>query len=224
MKYLNILILSLLVNSLIAQTDSIAIDSFSKYFQINFGLSYGNLIGDVSEFTNQGGSIDMHFANGKKNHVYGFNMNILLSNKVKEFSIPIGYEHYDNPATVFFGFFYGQTFGNVHKSHFQTSVGLNYSWLLHRKQDNDIGGYHGLAPQIELSRSIRIGKTIYSEYQYTSQYSPMKYDPSLSESFIDIFVGYKQLLLNNKEGKGGLITIGVRYKLNKYSLNKNMVK
>jgi hypothetical protein len=92
---------------------------------------------------------------------------------------------------------------------------------LHKKQDQDIGGYHGIVPQIEFSRSIRIGKTNYSDYQYTSQYTPMRYDPSLSNKFIDIFVGYKQFFLNNTEGKGGLLSIGIRYKLNKYSISKN---
>ena len=221
MKYIITVVSILIALSANAQMDSLNMESFSKYFQINMGLSYGNMKGKVSEFTKHGGSFDMSFADGRGKHIYGFNMNILLSNKLKEFSIPAGYEHYDNPATVLFGLFHGQTFGNQHKSHFQGVIGLNYGWLLHKKQDQDIGGYHGIVPQIEFSRSIRIGKTNYSDYQYTSQYTPMRYDPSLSNKFIDIFVGYKQLFLNNAEGKGGLLSIGIRYKLNKYSINKN---
>ena len=222
MKHILVLAISLIATKVSSQNDSLSFESFQKYSQINMGLSYANFNGEVSNFTKQGGSLDMLFADGRNNNIYGFNMNVLLSNKVEEFTIPAGYEHYDNPATVFFGVFYGRTFGNVHKSHFQGTIGINYAWLLHRKQDDDIGGYHGFVPQIEFSRSIRIGKSKYSDYQFTSQYTPMKYDPSISDKFIDIFLGYKQLLLNNEEGKGGLFTLGVRYKLNKYSINKNL--
>lgn len=221
MKYIIAIVLISAFVELNAQTDSLIFVSFNKYEQISMGASYGNLSGNVSEFTKHGGSLDMIFAEGRKKHIYGLNLNILLSNKEKEFSIPPGYEHYDNPATLFFGLVYGQTLGNQHKSHFQGIIGLNYGWLIHKKLDQDIGGYHGIVPQIEFSRSIRIGKTGYSEYQFTSQFTPMRYDPSVSNKFIDIYIGYKQLLLNNSEGKGGLLVFGIRYKLNKYSIRKN---
>lgn len=221
MKNLLAIILVIFMTQLNAQNDSLDINSFTNFNQITLGASYGNFIGNVSEFTKHGGSFDLYYMDGKGKHVYGFNMNILMSDKKKEFSIPPGFRHYDAPATVIFGLVYGQILGNQHKSHFQAVVGLNYAWLLHRKQDQDIGGYHGIVPQVEFSRSFQIKKAEYSDYQYTSQYTPMRYDPSVSNIFIDVFVGYKQLLLNSDEGKGGLITIGVRYKMNKYSISNN---
>lgn len=222
MKHIKTIFLTALIAAqLNGQSDSLNLKALTKYFQTSMGLSYGHLIGNVSEFTQHGGSLDMNFADGRAENLYGFNMNVLLSNKRKEFSIPPGYEHYDSPATLFFGLFYGRIFGKQHKSHYQGVIGLNYGWLLHRKQDQDIGGYHGLAPQIEFSRSIRIGKTKFSAFQHTSQYTPMRFDPSLSEKFIDICIGYKQLLFNSLEGKGGLFTFGIRYKLNKYSIHRN---
>jgi hypothetical protein len=180
MKQILIITLSLITMKLSSQNDSLNFESFNKYYQINMGLSYANLNGKVSNFTKQGGSFDMLFADGRRNNIYGFNMNVLLSNKIEEFTIPAGYEHYDNPATVFFGVFYGRTFGNVHKSHFQGTFGINYGWLLHKKQNDDIGGYHGFVPQIEFSRSIRIGKSKYSDYQYTSE------DNRLDSSYWDL--------------------------------------
>jgi len=203
-------------------TDTIELQSFHKYSRMDFGMSYINNNGNVSKYTKHGGSFDMYFAEGKRNHFYGFNMNVALSNKLREFSIPQGFEHYDSPATVLVGLFYGQTFGNPKESHFQASAGVNYGWLLHRKRDEDIGGYHGLVPQLELSHSFITRKQKFSEFQYTSQYTPMKYDPSLSDKFIDVFLGYRQLLLNNEEGQGGQFYVGIRYKVNKYSIDKNL--
>lgn len=222
MRNLIILGLILFSNFIFAQTDSLGFNSFDRYYQVNGGISYGNLIGNIAKYTNQGGSLDMTFADGIKNHIYGINMNILMANKLKEFSMQQGFEHYNNPATILLGLFYGRILGNLHKSHFQSTIGLNYGWLFYKKQNKSVSGYNGFVPQIEISRSIKIGKTKYSEYQYTSQYTPMQYDPSISQSFIDIFIDYKHLLLNNNEGRGGLITIGIRYKLNKYSINKNV--
>ncbi len=208
---------------LTAQNDSLNIKAFNNYFQINMGLSYGNLNGNVSNFTKEAGSFDMSFANGKGKHIYGYNMNIMMSNKINEFTIPEGYEHYDNPATIFFGLFYGQVLGNQQKSHFQATIGLDYGWLIHRKRDKDVRGHHGIVPKIEVSKSFRIGKTDYSVLQYTGQYTPMIVDPTLTNKFIDIFLGYKQLLLNNSQGKGGLFLVGLRYKLNQYSIRANVM-
>lgn len=224
MKYLTTLLLVVVMSVYAsAQLDTINMDLFTKYFQSNMGLSYGRFTPKVSEFTKHGVSLDMSLGQGSGKHLYGFNMNVLISNKVKEFTIPPGYEHYTYLATAFLGLFYGRIFGDQHSSHFQGIVGLNYGWLLHKKLDKEIGGYHGIVPQIEFSRSIKIGKPKYSEYQYTSQYTPMRYDPSISNSFIDLYIGYKQLLLNNREGRGGLFFLGLRYKLNKYSIRRNTV-
>lgn len=222
MKNLLVLVTYLITLNVTAQSDTFSFESFQKYSQLNMGLSYGNFSGEVSNFVKHGGSLDMCFADGRNGNVYGLNMNLLVSNKIQEFSIPSGHEHYKNPATVLIGLFYGRTFGDVHKSHFQGTIGVNYGWLLHKKQDDKIGGYHGVVPQVEFSRSIKIGKSKYSDYQFTSQYTPMKYDPSISDKFIDIFIGYKQLLLNNEEGKGALFTLGIRFKLNKFSISKNL--
>lgn len=221
MKNVLLILISFFVFTINAQNDSLYFESFKKYFQIEMGFSYVNLNGKISEFTKQGGSLDISFADGKGKHLYGLNLNVMLTNKLKEFTIPTGYEHYDNPASALFGLFYGQIIGNQHKSHYQATIGLNYGWLYHKKLDDDIGGFHGLIPQLEISRSIRIGKSNFSTYQYTSQYTPMMYDPTISNNFLDIFVCYKQLLLNNAEGKGGLFSIGLRYKLNKYSIGEN---
>ena len=209
--------------NLTAQIDTIGANHLNKYYQINMGLSYGNLAGNVSEFIKHGGALNMGFADGRKNTIYGFNMDILLTGKRKEFTIPAGYEHYTTPATVLFGLFYGQILGDQHQSHFQATIGINYGWLLHRKLNQKIGGYHGFVPQIELTRSIRLGKTNYSDYQFTSQYTPRRYDPSLSNKFIDLFLRYQPLLFNNEEGKGSLISFGIRYKINKYSISKNTI-
>jgi|GEM_PF-5803863 hypothetical protein len=217
-------LLSAISASTFAQVDSFNIDSFQRYTQINMGLSYGHFLGEVSNFTKAGGSFDMQFAEGWDNHIFGFNINALLSNKVKEFTIPAGYEHYDSPATFFLGVFYGSVLGNQHKSHFHWSVGFSYALLFHRKRDQKTGSHHGFVPRLEIGRSIKIGKSKLSYFQYTSQYTPMKYDPSISQRFIDIFVGYQHLLLNSAEAKGGLLVAGLRYKFNKYSTNKNLNK
>lgn len=205
-----------------AQNNPLDFESFSKYTMTGMGLSYINFTGTVSEFTKSGGSLDLSIGDGRGKHFYGLNINIAFSNKVREFSIPPDYEHYNTPATLIFGLYYGNTIGNPHESHFFVSTGINYGWLIHRKIDDDIGGYRGFIPQIEIGKSFRVGKNKFSDYQYTSQYTPMKYDPSVTNQFIDFYIGYKQLMLNNEEGKGGLIAIGVRYKLNTYSINRNL--
>ncbi len=222
LKTLFLLIFAIISNPVIAQNNSINFESFDKYSTISMGLSYINFTGVVSEFTKSGGSLDMNFGDGRGKHFYGLNINIAFSNNVKEFSIPQGYEHYNTLPTLIFGLYYGNTIGNPQESHFFVSIGINYGWLIHRKIDDDIGGYRGLIPQIEFGRSIQVGKNKFSDYQYTSQYTPMKYDPSINNQFIDFYIGYKQLLLNNDEGKGGLVAFGIRYKINTYSISKNL--
>ncbi len=226
MNMIRLLIFVLLFSPLIlnAQFENIAVDSLNRYQQIQIGLSYNNFNGEVSNFTKHGGALDMYFAYGRNQHLFGFNMNVIMSNKVMEFSIPPDFEHYSSPATLFFGSYYGQLIGDQHQSHFTATIGLNYGWLLHRKDGDRIGGYHGFIPQIEFSRSIRIGEPRFSTYQFTSQFTPPRYDPSITNNFIDVFVGYRKLFLNNEEGRGSLFSFGVRFKINKYSIERNLAQ
>lgn len=222
MKRILIIIFAITPVLLAAQNASIDFKTFSVFNQSKIGLSYANFMGEVSNFTKHGGAIDLDYAIGRGKNLYGFNMNLLMSDNKQDFTIPQGFEHYKNPGTLMVGLFYGQQIGESHKSHFQAAAGLNYAWLLHRKDGDDIGGYRGFVPRVEFSRSFRVGKPSFSEMRYTSQFTPMKYDPSISIRFIDVFVGYQHLLLNNDEGRGGLISIGIRYKTNRYSIKVNL--
>jgi len=204
-----------------AQTDTIKVEEFKRYTQTNMSLTYGNYIGEVSNFTKHTFSMDMQFAEAKDKHIYGFKMSLLTSNKVKEFTLPVGYIHYDNPAALFIGFFYSQAFSNPHFSHFNGTFGIDYAGLLHRKRGESIGGYHGVAPNISIARSIKVGKPKYTEIVPTGYYSS-KYEPSISNMFLDIYVQYNYLILNNLEGRGSLLKVGLGFKLNRYPLFKNI--
>lgn len=205
-----------------ARIDTLITIDFNRYFQTYMGGSAGIYFGNVDQYTKSGGSFDMGFSDGKDSRLWGINLNLMMSNKLKEFTIPEGYEHYRNPGLVTFGFYYGFITPEHFNSHFQILVGLGYSWLLHRKQGEEIGGYRGITPTLEFARVIRIGKVRYSEFQYAGKYSSPKYDPTFRTQYIDIFICYKGLILNNEEGRGGLITIGLRYKVNDYSVSQNL--
>ncbi len=220
------IILIVTFQTLKAQKDTLEFNSYKLKNQVALGLSYNGFNGNVSNFTNQGVAFDMNITEGNKKSMYGFNLNIIVSNKLKEFTIPNDYEHYKNPATLIFGFLYAKTFGESRKSHFQMNVGLSYGWLFYRKKGKNgpIGGYDGFVPQCEISYSINIGEPKYVLYDYGDNYTPPKYNPHIRNPFIDFFLGYKQLLLNNIEGEGGILSIGVRYKVDNYYLDKKKNK
>ncbi len=214
----------LFLNLAKAQENEVDFTKFNTYNQMNMGAMFNSFGGTISEFISRGGGGNIDFNAGKDKLFYGFTMQFLATNKKKDFTTPPGYVHYEQPSIMTFGVHWGFVSGQHQKSHFRTSIGLAYSWIYHKKIGTTITTYNGISPSIEFSRSFKFGNVSYSAYQYTSNFSPPVFNPTFRNKYIDVFIGYKRLIMNNKEGNGNLFSMGVKYLINDYSIAQNRPK
>lgn len=195
--------------------------TFTKYQQISFGAVFNGLNGNITDYVagRGGGNMDISFTKGK--YLYGINMDFVVLKKNKDFTTPAGYEHYKQPSILTMGLHFGIIQGKHQNSHNRILIGAAYTSIYHKKKDKCIETYDGVSPYIEFSRMFRISGSHYSEMQYTGTYSEPRYDPTISYHYLGLFIGYRRLIMNNKEGNGNMLCVGLRFTMNRYSIGDN---
>lgn len=202
---------------------------FDKYFHTSLGGGYGFMAGEIGEHLNSTLGFGTGFGAGiSKNGSVLLEAYYHLADSNESFSLEQGATHKSRPDILNVSLGYDRVFGNASNSHFHALAGLGYSWFNYQDSGS---GMKGLIPKLEIAwalrfrskvgsitdNTVRYGRRNVRVFDVKTQSGLSHYRPVMSANFVDFFLRYSYMNLNNPQGKGHLILVGARYKKMVYS-------
>lgn len=172
------------------------------------GLGNG-FIGDPSEYLGFGGGFKAEVSyTGKKNIGGGLAMNIYGNTLKKDFPIYSQREQNAAPPTMLIGIGLHKIIPIEDRKIFMPQLELHYAIQNITPNlgdgDKEWTQFNGFSPGVVFNYMLQFGKSKFSQaYAF----------PSVTNHYLNIHVGIRAMLMNEKEATGGLWEFGIAYRL-----------
>lgn len=180
-----------------------------------FGGLVNQFIGNPAKHLKLGGGMKVEVSYTAKNQlIYGLGMSFYGNKLKKEYPLSVNREQLSAPPTLFIGGIFGKWF---HRFNLQLELNYAIQNVTAKKEEDDPDWVQlkGWSPGIIFNYPIKFGKD--KPYYYYGS-------PSIFNNHVNLHLGLRPLLLSLKEASGGMIELGISYRMAFHFVDEYKIK